>query len=378
MHMTVSDKIAFGAMVLAACAVLSPAVAQDEAEAKPAAEGETEAKPAADGESADGLPAVAAKQEKFFFPLVRCERIEGCSVKVMKSGSGWTVAEEGKYYPLGSAFRVEVDANAVAKAEFGFGESSVIRATNALEFATEAMEVGAKSRTVLLRGGRFSLVLPRALPDGLFRVKAPYFVCSNLAGESAFEYVSAGDGDEAVVRCVTGSMALEGSHYKIARMGAANQIRIRTTGDNLFTSLRGESGDYTVSLDQGLIPEKNFETGEVKEVTKVLDFPLSPQCAVKIFRRKAAVEGKMIVSMMTFNPAGEILNRCAYAEGRANVNTGELIVASAVPDADKEKAKKADADAAETVETVAAKPAADGASGEKGGNDDKKSDESDI
>lgn len=368
MHMTVFDKVAFGAMALAACVALSPAVAQDEEES---------AKPAAEGESADGLPVVAPKQEKFFFPLVRCDRIEGCSVQVMKPNAGWTIAEEGRYYPLGSAFRVEVDANAVAKAEFGFGESTVLRATNALEFATEAVEVGAKSRAVLLKGGQFSLNLPRALPDGLFVVKAPYFVCSNLAGESMFEYVRTGDGDETVVRCVTGSMALEGSHYKIARMGAANQVRIRTTGDNLFTSLRGESGDYTVSLDQGLITEKNFETGEVKEVPKLLDFSLSPQCAVKIFRKKAAVEGKMIVSMMTFNPAGEILNRCAYAEGRANVNTGELIVASAVPDADKEKAKKADADAAETIETLAAKPAADDASEEKG-NKDKKSDESDI
>lgn len=368
MHMTVFDKVAFGAMALAACAAVSPAVAQDEEEAKPAAE----------SESSDGLPVVAAKQEKFFFPLVRCDRIEGCVVQVMKPNAGWTVAEEGRYYPLGSAFRVEADANAAANAEFGFGESSVLRATNALEFATEAMEVGAKARVVLLRGGKFSLALPRALPDGLFAVKAPYFACSNLAGESTFEYVKTGDGDEAVVRCVTGSMALEGSHYKIARMGAANQVRIRTTGDNLFTSLRGESGDYTVALDQGLIPEKNFETGEVKEVMKSLDFSLSPQCAVKIFRKKAAVEGKMIVSMMTFNPAGEILNRCAYAEGRANVNSGELVVAAIVPDGDKEKSKKSDADAAETVETVAAKPAADDASEENGNNNDKKSDGADI
>ena len=176
---------------------------------------------------------------------------------------------------------------------------------------------------------------------------------------------------------MTGAMAVEGSHYKIARMRAANQVRIRTTKDNLFTSLRGESGDYVVTLDQGLVQDKNFETGEVRDVPKLLDFSLSPQCAVKIFRRKAAVAGRMIVSIMTFNPAGDILNRCAFAENRANVNTGELVVPDSIPVTEKEKEKDADAEAAETVESVDAKadePAAD--ADEK--KEEKKADDSDI
>ena len=368
MHMTVLKKVALGVVALAACVALSPAYAEDEAEAKPAA----------GGESADGLPAISATPEKFFFPLVRCLRIEGCGVKVQRPNADWEVASEGRYYPVGSAFRVEANANVAARAEFAFGDKAVLRATNAVEFATEAVEIGATSRTVLLKGGRLSLDLPRTLPDGLFAVKAPFFACFNLAGESVFDYAKTGDGDEAVVRCVTGSMALEGGHYKIARMGAANQVRIRTTGDNLFTSLRGESGDYVVTLDQGLIPEKNFETGEVKNVTRFLDFSLSPQCAVKIFRRKAAVDGRMIVSMMTFNPAGDILNRCAFAEGRANVNTGELVVPDSIPVSDKEKAKDADADAAETVESVDAKPAAAEDASKEKGTEEKKSEDSDI
>ena len=367
MHMTVLKRAAFGAMALAACVALSPAHADDEAEAKPAAE----------GESADGLPVIASKPEKFFFPLVRCLHIEGCGVKVMRPNADWADAEEGRYYPLGSSFRVAVEPGSAAKAEFAFGGKVVLKATNAVEFATEAADVGAASRTVLLKRGRFSLDLPRTLPDGLFAVKAPFFACSNLAGESVFDYAQTGDGDEAVVRCVTGAMAVEGSHYKIARMGAANQVRIRTTRDNLFTSLRGESGDYVVTLDQGLVQDKNFETGEVRDVPKSLDFSLSPQCAVKIFRRKAAVAGRMIVSIMTFNPAGDILNRCAFAENRANVNTGELVVPDSIPVTEKEKEKDADAEAAETVESVDAKadePAAD--ADEK--KEEKKADDSDI
>ena len=368
MQMTFLKKIALGAMTVAVCAALSPAYAEDEEEKKPAAE----------GEAAEGLPDLAAKPEKFFFPLVRCRLIDGCSVKVMKSANaGWTEAEEGRFYPMGSAFRVEaLEGGAQVKAEFAFGEKAVLKATNAVEFATEEIEIGAPSRTVLLQKGRIMFDLPRSLPDGMFAVKAPFFACANLAGESIFDYAPVGDGDEAVVRCVTGSMALQGQHYKIARMGAANQVRIRTTGDSLFTSLRGESGDYVVTLDQGLVQDKNFETGEVKDVPKTLDFSLSPQCAIKIFRKKAAVAGRMIVATMTFNPAGDILNRCAFAEGRSNVNSGELVVPDSIP-AEKEKAKDADAEAAtvESVDAKAAEPAED-ASEEKSGK--KKSDDSDI
>ena len=50
MHMTILKKVAFGAVALAACAILSPAHAEDEAEAKPAAE----------GDAADGLPLISS------------------------------------------------------------------------------------------------------------------------------------------------------------------------------------------------------------------------------------------------------------------------------------------------------------------------------
>lgn len=373
MQMTFLKKVAFGAMALAACVASVPAYAEDEEEAKPAAE----------GEAVEGLPAAASKPEKFFFPLVQCRLIDGCDVKVQKPKStDWVVAEEGRYYPLGSTFRVEsAEGGAAIKAEFAFGGKAVVKATNAVEFATEEIEIGAQSRTVLLKNGRLMLDLPRTLPDGMFLVKAPFFACMNLAGESMFDYALTGDGDEVVVRCVTGAMAIEGSHYKIARIGAANQVRIRTTKDNLFTSLRGESGDYVVTLDQGIVQDKNFETGEVRDVPKSLDFSLSPQCAVKIFRRKAAIAGRMIVSVMTFNPAGYILNRCVFAENRANVNSGELVVPDSIPmtETEKKKKKKKDVNAeeAETVESVDGKPEETAADADEK-KEEKKSDDSDI
>ncbi len=336
MKRTILLNTAIATAVVTAFSVFSPVFAQEDAE------GEAPA-------------AVQKKADNFFYPLVRCVQSEGL-VQIQKPGSSdWIKAEEGRFYPLGSVFRaVKADA-APLTAVFAFGKEATLTMTNTAEFATSAIEIGGTSREVILKNGKINFNLPRALKDGFFTVSAPFFKCTNLAGESVFDYTKQADGDEAVIRVVTGALALEGRHYKIVRMGAANQIRIRTTGDDLFTSLRGESGDYKVLLDQGIVTEKDFVTGTTQDMPKTLEFSLSPQCAVKIFRATSAVGGRMVVSMMTFNPAGHMMNRCAFAENRANVNSGELVIETIVSES-KKSAKKDKETAAEDVEEVEAAP----------------------
>ena len=342
----ISAKSAFAATALAACAVVAPARAQDAD--TPAA--------ALEAAAADGLPSVP-QEVKPFTALVRCARAKGVVLVLKPGASDWAAAEEGRYYPLGTSFRTAPEQDQPASAEFAFGPMSYVRLTGAAEVATKAIAIGDPARTVVLKSGRVMVNVPRTLKEGLFFVAAPYFTCSNLAGESLFDYKPLGDGDEAVVRCVTGSLALEGRHYKIPRMVAANQVRIRSTGDDLYSWLRGERGDSKVFLDQGLMTEKNFETGEEKDIQKTYEFSLSPRCAVKIFRRRSPVGGNMLVSMMATDATGVIKTRCAYAEGRSNVNSGELVIAPVVAtNAEKEKAKAA-SEETEEVEAVEVKPA---------------------
>ena len=357
-------KVSFQAVLavtaFSVSAVFAPVCAQDaEAPAAPAAE--------------DGLPP-SPPEAKPFTALFKCVRVKG-AVQVLKpNASEWTEAAEGRFYPLGTALRTKSDAGVPASAEFSFGPESSLKMEGAAEVVTRPVEIGEPTRTLELKSGRVLLNLPRTLKEGLFFVTAPFFTCSNLAGESLFEYQALGDGDEVAVRCVTGTMTLEGRHFKIARMAAANQVRIRSTGDDLFSWLRGESGDSKGTLDQGMIVEKNFETGEEKDVPKTLEFTLSPRCAIKIFRRRSPVGGNMLVSTMTFDASGEIKNRCAFAEGRSNVNSGELVIAPAVvANVEKEKAKVA-SEETEEVEAVETKPAK-AKDDEEAGDDEKKDDE---
>ena len=164
------------------------------------------------------------------------------------------------------------------------------------------------------------------MPTGLFSVAYPNFTVKDLAGESKHELIASGDGDEAVVHVITGMLAIDGAHYKVARMSAADRVRIRTTGEALFTSLRGEAGDYKVTLDQGVATYRDPISGETSDKVRTLDYSLTPQCAIKIFRKRSQVGGRMAVSVMTFDAAGEVRNRYTFAEGTAKINFGEEIV----------------------------------------------------
>lgn len=279
------------------------------------------------GETTEGLDpalvtAAAAKPAaKHFHALVRFSLTSGEVLVKLPRETEFKPAVEGKFYPNGSSFRTVGGAS-----EFEFGKDAVLKVTGDAEFSTREDDLAATTRAVMPVRGSFTVSLPRTLPTGLFSMAFTNFTAKDLAGESRYELTPSGDGDEVVVHVITGMLAIEGPHYKVERMSAADRMRIRTTGDALFTSLRGEAGDYKVSLDQGCSTYKDPITGEVKKQDRRLDFSLTPQCAIKIFRKRAQVGGRMAVSVMTFDAAGEMRNRFTFAEGAASVNFGEEVI----------------------------------------------------
>ena len=280
-----------------AMAVVSCAWAQEAAEGSSETTAEASSENATEGDKPAVAPAPAGKDFRFL-PLMRCVVVRGGRAEICPQGGTWQEAVQGRYYPFGSEVRLS-DAAADATACFEIGDKASIAIMGNGTFATREIAIGEKTRTVLLKSGTVVLDLPRSLKDGLIAVASPDFVCRDLAGESRFECGETADGREIVVRVVTGSLALEGRHYKIVRMGAANQVRICTSPDALLTSLRGESGDYKVVLDCGVKSVLDPETGKEKDVPQTIEYSLSPKCAVKIWRKvsekSAGGSGRMAV-----------------------------------------------------------------------------------
>ena len=270
------------------------------------------------------VDAVSAKPAaKYFHALVKLAYASDNVLVKIPRQEDFKPAVEGKYYPDGSVFRVSAAAEPTV---FEFGPEVFVKVAGDAEFAVREAAAGANSRVVAMVSGSILVSLPRTTPTGIFTVAYPSFTVKDLAGDSRHELVPSGDGDEAVVHVITGMLSVDGAHYKMPRMSAADRVRIRTTGEALFTSLRGEAGDCKVKLDKGISMYRDPISGETKERVNTLDYSLTPQCAIKIFRKRSQVGGRMAVSVMTFDAVGEMRNRYTFAEGAANINFGEEIV----------------------------------------------------
>lgn len=307
------------------------------------AEEETETAEAAETTAVQTNSAVSVKA---FTTLPLSRHVEG-AVSVRRPNGDWEPVEEGLFYPLGSYFRAEKGGLLV----LAFGSGSAVTILSGAEFGTRALPIGKPFRTLVLVNGTIALRLPDNLPEGAFFITAPGFTVKNPAGESVITYENKGDGDVATILCKTGSLGIEGRHFDIPAMRAADEIRIRTSKDLLFTSLYGTSGNYVVNLDQGMCTHEEFgEDGSLKSVVEkgTLAWHLSPRTQAIINRSVPALGERMSVHTMTFDAAGGLKNERAFSEGRAEVNSGELVPQEKT-DAD-ELAKRA----AEMTETTAA------------------------
>lgn len=288
------------------------------------------------------------EEEKFFYVLPLVKRLEGSAMVREVGTEDWVTVEEGRHYQLGSSFRTEDDASKLVVA---LGRDCLVTVSKERsEFETKFEEVAdrMKSRTVRLIRGKVDLRLPLNLPAGKVSVSSHGFEAKDLAGESRFFLEQMPDnGDRVYVKCISGVMKLVGRHFEFPAMRVASVVCIRTTSSGLFTGLYGMAGDSVVKLDQGVFQKKDFETNEVHEESKTLDWKLSPKTAVRIHRRKTGLSDRMGVTVMTFTAEGKLKNRCAFAEGLYCLNTGEQ---GPTTKAEKEEIAKKAAQAAEAAQ----------------------------
>lgn len=331
---------------------------------------------AAAGEVGGGEAAAPARGKRLFTPLPFCSLLEGVG-EVKKPGGAWESVSEGKFYPLGSMFRT-TDKSSRMVIQFGGTFAGAIDPAakesdapkveiryGAACFGTIPQPIGSTKREISLQSGIITVKMPGNMPEGSFSISAPGFTAVNPKGESRYYYEKTADGEVAVVRCVTRSLSVKGRHFEFPELKAANEFKIRTSQDQLFTGLYGKSGDCAVRLDQGQKKViKDFRTGESEIVSKPLVWKLTPKTAVRIYRAKPDLAKDMSVTVMTFNANGTMCNRCAFTENRPEINTGELVLAPAKAD---NQAKRVAEEAAAT-ETVDVDVEDDDGAGEDAGD----------
>lgn len=264
-------------------------------------------------------PAAETQQSAPHFDfLVRLINVQGSCEVNNPDTKQFVPAQNNKAYPLGTIVRTGVGGS--VSLVFSAQESVQILEKTEVSFAAAASNTN--TRVVHLVSGKIKTNLRDNLPEGSFSIETLNTACKNVAGRADFSLTTEANYETFQVATITGVSLIQGPQFHIPALRAANTINIQTAQDRSLTRLTSVSGDFSVALDNGT------ETP--------VTYGMSPKAVVKIWREKAAVGGRLIISTLVVSPTGKAHHRFAYADGRADLATGELITAQEVEEKEKE------------------------------------------
>ncbi|MDD4102560.1 MAG: FecR domain-containing protein [Kiritimatiellae bacterium] len=279
---------------LAACAALTCAVAQEEAQDTAV-------------ENAEAVAEPQPGSSQIFHPLVMVARIQGvCEVLNPDIGS-FTPAINGKAYPLGTVVRTGIASAAV----LSFSAQDTVSLGADTEVVADRCTKNQDARVLRIVAGSAVFELRDNLPEGSFTIETANAVCHNVVGRGEYRVYKDGDSDVFQAATITGSARLVGPNYNIPALRAANTVNIMTAPNRALSRMTSVSGDFIIVLDKGL--------------EEPVEYAMSPKAVVKIWRENAPVGGRTIISTLVVSPNGIAQHRFAYAEGRSDIATGELV-----------------------------------------------------
>lgn len=266
-------------------------------------------------------PAVAAETQQrvpqFDF-LVRVINVQGSCEVNNPDTKRFVPVQNNKAYPLGTIVRTG-EGSSVALV---FSAQESVQVLEKTEMSFSAAESNSNARVIHLVSGTIKTNLRDNLPEGSFSVATFNAVCKNVAGRAEFTVSTEANIETFQAATITGVSLIQGPQFRIPALRAANTVNIQTAQDRSLTRLTSVSGDFTIALENG--------------TDTPLTYGMSPKAVVKIWRKKAAVGGRLIVSTLVVSPTGKAHNRFAYADGRAELATGELITAQEIEEKEKE------------------------------------------
>jgi hypothetical protein len=269
--------------------------------------------------AAEQVPAAEQQQPaKLFERLVRVLNVQGsCDVNNPDVGQ-FVPVQNNKAYPLGSVIRTGEGSSAL----LAFSAQETVQLLDNSEVVVGASEKNTDARLVRLVRGKIKTTLRDNLPEGSFSVEAPNAACRNLAGRGEFSLSVDETSELFQAATITGVARIEGMQYHIPALRAANTVTLQTSLDRSLSRLTSISGDFAIILENG--------------TDTPVTFGMSPKAVVKIWRDVAPVGGRGIISTLVVSPTGKARHRFAYAEGRPNLATGELIATPEGEEAEKE------------------------------------------
>ena len=253
---------------------------------------------------------VAAQPETKFANLVRVVNIHGtCEVNNPDIGS-FKPVRHNKAYPMGSTFRTGPGSSCFLVFS-GEDSAELSESSEAIITGDSKDGITCESLTAQLISGTLKTSLRDNLKGSIFNINTPNADVKDMTGRGEYTLTKEGENEILEAATITGTSSIEGPHYSIPKLQAANTVNITTSPNRSFSRLTSVSGDFAIMLKNG--------------TEEPVNFGMSPKAIVKIWRERAPVGGRTIVSTLVVSPTGMARHRFAYAEGREALITGELV-----------------------------------------------------
>ena len=251
---------------------------------------------------------------------------------------------KGKAYQFGSVLRSGKDSEMV----IALSEKDAVAMTaDTVVFADIDHEDGNR-RVVSLRQGEVRARLDVLNTNASVIIDSPVGRCVSMVGNAKIKVFSTpGENTLEVTSGASCQVRLIGPQFVIPELKVGNSISISTLTDNSQTRIRDVAGDYRIFVNKGL--EFNPMPSESEEADVLLPVAMSAQSTVKIWREKAPLGGRLIVSVLATGPDGKGRESYAFAVGRNNVVTRSNVfdLPAVGDDQPQEKTDDADNDGAD-------------------------------
>ena len=223
---------------------------------------------------------------------------------------------KGKAYPYGSLLRCGKESEMI----ISLSEKDAI-ALMANSFAAAELDREDGDRRIFsLKQGEIKARLDVLNTNASVIIDSPVGRCVSMVGNAKLKVLSTpGENTFEITAGPSCQVRLVGPQFVIPELKVGNSISISTLSDNSQTRIRDIAGDYRIFVNKGL--ELNPMPSESEESDILLPVDMSAQSMVKIWREKAPVGGRLIVSVLATGPDGKGRESYAFAVGRNNVVT---------------------------------------------------------
>lgn len=224
---------------------------------------------------------------------------------------------KGKAYPFGSAVKTGIGSSVVMM----LTDNDAVRLLDNASASVELDPENDSGKIINLKHGTMLVRLNAADVNNDVIVETPVGRGISMVGNIKFIVdVTAKEENVLELRGETAcQMKFIGPQFVIPSIKDGNGIKITTYKDESMTRIQDLIGDYKVYVNKGT--DINPDTSDLEGSEVLLPVAMSSQSAVKIWREKAPVGNRLIVSVLSTGPDGKGRESYAFAVGKDNVVT---------------------------------------------------------